>query len=69
MIGLIGEDDSEVETLKVLVRRLRKNPKLSVKTKGYGGCGDLLTKGAKMLVSMSNSGCTKFVVCYDSDGN
>ncbi len=68
MYGILGDDESDVETLKVLVRRLAHNQALPVKTKGYGGCAKMLRKGAKQLALFRNLECTRFIVCYDADG-
>jgi hypothetical protein len=68
LYAILGEDESDVETLNVLVRRLALNTGLSVKRKGYDSCGELLRKGAAQLRSYLALGCTRFVVCYDSDG-
>ena len=67
MYGVIGEDPSDVETLRVLIRRLANNEKLPVLTKGYSGCGEMLRKGASQLKLFSDKGVARFVVCYDAD--
>jgi hypothetical protein len=66
--GILGEDDSDVQTLKVLVKRLAGNESLRVKTKGYGGCGEMLRKGARQLQLFRSLNMTRFIVCYDADG-
>jgi hypothetical protein len=68
LYGILGDDESDVETLKVLVRRLARNEALPVKTKGYGGCAKMLHKGAKQLALFKSLECTRFIVCYDADG-
>ena len=67
MYGIIGEDPSDVETLRVLIRRLANNEKLPVLIKGYSGCGEMLRKGASQLKLFSDKGVARFVVCYDAD--
>ena len=69
MYGILGEDDSDVATLKVLVRRLAKDESLRIKGKGYSGAGELLRKGAKQLnlLKVLHS-CKRFIVCHDADG-
>ncbi|MBP6187389.1 MAG: DUF4276 family protein [Azonexus sp.] len=67
MYGVIGEDPSDVETLKVLIRRLANNEKLPVFVKGYSGCGEMLRKGASQLKLFAGKGVVRFVVCYDAD--
>jgi hypothetical protein len=66
--GILGEDESDVQTLKVLVKRLANNPSLTVKTKGYGGCGEMLRKGARQLRLFKGLKLERFVVCHDADG-
>jgi hypothetical protein len=66
--GILGEDDSDVETLKVLVKRLAGNESLTVKRKGYGGCAEMLRKGARQLQLFKDLGLTRFIVCHDADG-
>lgn len=69
MYGILGEDDSDVATLKVLVRRLAKDESLPVKGKGYTGAGELLRKGAKQLnLFKVLHSCERFIVCHDADG-
>jgi hypothetical protein len=66
--GILGEDQSDVETLKVLVRRLAGSESLPVMRKGYGGCAEMLRKGAKQLRLFRDLQCTRFIVCHDADG-
>ena len=68
MYGVIGEDKSDTESLKTLIRRITGNNSLVVKTKGYSGCGQMLRKGARQLLLFSDMGLTRFIVCYDADG-
>lgn len=68
MYGILGEDSSDVATLKVLVRRLAGDESLTIKVKGYSGCAQMLRKGARQLRLFQNLGCTRFVICHDADG-
>jgi hypothetical protein len=67
LYGIIGEDSSDVDTLKVIVRRLANNTALPIVVKGYHGCAEMLRKGARQLRSFSDRGVTRFVICYDAD--
>ena len=49
MYGMIGEDESDIDTLKVIVRRLAANDRLPIKAKGYSGCAEMRRKGARQL--------------------
>ena len=68
MYGVIGEDNSDAESLKTLIRRIASDERLVVKTIGYGGCGQMLKKGARQLGLFADLGMSRFVVCYDADG-
>ncbi len=68
MYGILGEHESDVATLKVLVRRLAGNESLPIKGKGYGGSGRMLQEGARQLCAFRNLGCLRFIVCHDADG-
>lgn len=67
MYGILGEDDSDTDTLKVLIRRLANDPSLSIRPKGFNGCAEMLRKGARQLRAFANTGCTRFVISYDAD--
>jgi hypothetical protein len=67
--GILGEHRSDANTLKVIVRRLACNPSLPIKAKGYGGFPKMFCKGATDLQAMKDLGCTRFIVCHDSDGH
>lgn len=66
----MGEDDSDAESIAILVRRLRDAvglPPVKIRRRGFGGCAQLLKKGAAQLSAWYTSGCTRAYVCYDSD--
>ena len=68
MYGIIGEDKSDVDTLKVLIRRLGEDEGIRIRPKGYEGCGEMLKKGCAQLAAFADLGCTRFVISFDSDG-
>ena len=68
MYGILGEHQSDVDTLKVLVRRLACDQSLPIKSKGFDGCGRMLQKGARQLQDFVRRGCKRFIVCHDADG-
>ena len=67
MYGVLGEDKSDFETLKILVQRLVGKKKVCFQGKGYTGCGELLKKGGKDLKLLSDMGCTRFIIAHDAD--
>ena len=67
--GVLGEDISDAETIRALVRLIGKNSKVPVKLKGYGGAPAMRRKGKRDLRTMCDLGCTHFVIVYDADRN
>jgi hypothetical protein len=67
--GVIGEDPSDVEALANIIKRLAKNDSLTVRRKGFTGCGELLNRGADQLSLFQDLDCSRFVACYDADGD
>ncbi len=67
MYGILGEDKSDVATLKVLIHRLADDDSITIKTKGYSGCGEMLKKGGKQLKLFVRLGCNRLIICYDAD--
>ena len=49
MYGVIGEDKSDVETLKELMFRIAGDRSLKIKGRGYNSCGEMLRKGPTQL--------------------
>jgi hypothetical protein len=67
LYGILAEDDSDIETLKVLIRQLAGNEKLPIRGKGFNGCGELLKHGSKYLKSLAELKCNQFIVAHDAD--
>lgn len=68
MYGVIGEDRSDAHTLATIVERLAGLSAGNTQRKGFGGCGEMLNKGARQLKLFHSLGCRRFVVAYDADG-
>jgi hypothetical protein len=66
--AVIGEDQSDVDTIANIVRRLAKRENEVVKGKGFNGSGELLKRGAIQLQAFQDLRFRKFIACYDSDG-
>ena len=67
MYGILGEDDSDIQTLKVLIRQLVGDEQLPIRGKGFDGCGKLLKDGWKFLKTLPELGCTRFIIAHDAD--
>lgn len=68
MLAILGEDRSDVETLKVIVKRWLNNDKLPIKHRGFKGSGRLITRGAEELKLLRKVGASAFIICHDADG-
>jgi len=64
LYGILAED---IETLKVLIRRLADDQKIPIRGKGFDGCGKLLKEGWKYLKSLPDLNCSRFVIAHDAD--
>ncbi|RQU70730.1 DUF4276 family protein [Burkholderia cenocepacia] len=68
MYAIIGEHQSDVDTIAQIVKRIVNDSSILVRGKGFGGCGELLKRGASQLQLYSDLKFSKFIACYDSDG-
>jgi len=66
MYAVLAEDESDVATLVVLIRRLAEDDRVPIRGRGFGGGGDLLKYGARELGLYARF-ARRFVVCHDCD--
>lgn len=66
-IGVMGEDRSDVATLKVLLRRIA--PKIGVdgRAPAAGGCAALRKRLATFMRELAQGGCTTLLILHDLD--
>jgi len=69
MYAILAEDDSDAEVLTAIVRRHFQNDRLTIKKKGYDGCGGLCAKGARDIKTWAAAGIHRFIVCHDADAH
>jgi len=74
--AILGEHQSDAQTLKVIVKRLSRTimpakqaDKLSIRPKGYEGWSEMFRNGRKDVSALAELGCRRFIVCFDSDGH
>lgn len=68
MYVVIAEASSDIDCLKILIRNLANNKSIPIEGKGFGSCGDMLNKGAKLLSFYGKQKEShKFIICYDRD--
>ena len=66
MYGILGEDDTDAETVKAIVSRMI-DANVKIYTKGFGGKDKLLNKGSGQITLFRAKECVKFIICHDSD--
>jgi hypothetical protein len=69
VIGIIGEDKSDVASLKLLTKRISGRSDLKFKPKSANGCGALMRKCTAWADLLFNGGCDLLIVAHDSDKN
>jgi len=65
-LGVIAEDDSDIETLKILIRRMT-NCQVSFKKYAAKGCGKLRRKAPRIASRYVNENTTYVIICHDLD--
>lgn len=68
VVGIIAEDDSDVDCLKEFLKKLRPDKSFKVKKQIGRGCAKIPIKCKKWAVVLGNRGCNKLIVMRDSDG-
>ncbi|MBH9721734.1 DUF4276 family protein [Burkholderia contaminans] len=68
MYILITEDQTDFDAIKIIIRRIAGQPKLSVKGKGLGGAGEIKNKGTAIITSLVSDETKGCIVVRDCDG-
>lgn len=68
MYAIIGEHQSDVDTISQIVRRIVDDASILIRGKGFDGSGELLKRGASQLQLYRDLNYSKFIACYDADG-
>ncbi|MBS0197811.1 MAG: DUF4276 family protein [Planctomycetes bacterium] len=67
MYAILAEHASDADVLASITRRRLAAP-ITIKKKGYDGCGNLRAKGARDIRAWINAGVLRFIICHDADG-
>jgi hypothetical protein len=67
MFAVLGEDDSDANSLVVLVRRISGLPNQTILKKGFRGCGHLRQNACRVIREFHLRGATRFIICHDAD--
>jgi hypothetical protein len=68
-IGIIAEDDSDVESAKVLIHRIANNEQIGIKKFVGKGCGKIKRKCNAWANQLKQKGCSALVVIHDRDSH
>lgn len=67
--AVLAEDISDADSIASIIKLIKNDKNLTVYKKGYGGAGNLFKHGAAQIKAYNLAkDCSKFIVCYDSDG-
>ncbi len=67
-IGVIAEDESDVEVIRILIAKLQTK-KFSIDSFVGKGCGKLKTKAPSWSKALHTKGCDKLLLVHDLDRN
>lgn len=65
-LGIIAEDDSDVDVAEILVRKLSNKP-ISTKRVAAGGCGLIRRNALRWAHNLHSSGCNRLLIFHDLD--
>ncbi|MEN8614810.1 DUF4276 family protein [Dehalogenimonas sp. THU2] len=68
-LGCIAEDDSDVDAIKVFVRKITNNDRVVFERFVGQGCGKLKRKCHDWADLLKEKGCTRLVILHDLDNN
>lgn len=68
-IGIISEDDSDFETVRILIKRILGKNNINFKKAIGNGCGKLKRKALDYAISLVKRGCDMIILIHDLDRN
>lgn len=68
-IGIIAEDESDVNSARILIHRISKNNRIKIKQFLGKGCGKLKRKCNSWAKQLYLRGCTVLILIHDLDYN
>jgi hypothetical protein len=66
-VGIIAEDESDVDAAKVLIRRISGKENISVKRFVGKGCGRIKRKSLSWANTLKSKGCKYLILIHDLD--
>ncbi len=68
-VGIIAEDDSDIDCLKVFIHRIKSDEKIGIKKFVGKGCGKIKRKANSWAVQLKTKGCKSLILVHDLDKN
>jgi hypothetical protein len=68
-VGIIAEDSSDVNSAKILIKRISGNDRIGVKHFVGKGCGKIKRKCNSWAMLLKNRGCTVLIIIHDLDNS
>lgn len=68
-IGIIAEDNSDVDSLKILIKRISNMERIGFKKFAAKGCGKIKRKCLAWANDLKIKGCTHLILVHDLDRN
>jgi hypothetical protein len=68
-VGVIGEDDCDVDSVRVLIHRIAENEHIGIKRCVGKGCGRIRRKCHAWAEQLKRRGCSLLVLIHDLDDN
>ena len=66
-IGVIAEDDTDVDVVRELIGKIARGKTFSIKKFAANGCGKLIGKCYQWSVQLKSRGCETLIVLHDLD--
>jgi hypothetical protein len=66
-VGIIAEDDSDVDSVRVLIHRLVQNEHIGIKRRVGNGCGKINRKCRAWSEDLKRRGCSLLILVHDLD--
>jgi Domain of unknown function (DUF4276) len=67
VFGVLAEDGTDCDTVRVLIRRSTGDPGAVVKSRYGHGCGELRKRASAWMHALVEAGCTHLVLVHDLD--
>lgn len=69
LVGIIAEDDSDVDSVNVLIKRITNNERIGEKKFLGKGCGKIKNKAKRWANILKEKGCSSLILIQDLDKN